>query len=316
MIRTFLLITTLLSFLTPIYKMAPKDEGDAKINELVVSPLKLDGNSYFIVDVSASKYAAVIIEIKISNEWVESQTIFTNAYKLSKRELIKYDNAYTSLNNEITFDVNIPLKKIKQSLTIVPDLTSSSYKAVDFNDEIISSSETKIYKNEKWISQKQRVSFDGFNDVYSPDYYHKFDPSELNILVNSSVRDCLQCESIVLSITNLNGYFGRFSNNKTVNFRLNLKDEGNGVFSLYFAQDLYVHPRTLEMSPTKGDDFIKTKNLFFPRNQMREQEDYKIGIQFEGFGNDSITFAYVFSCKALLNTMGDCYNSEYCIIDK
>lgn len=321
MSRIGLLGVSLISLITSgaTYRALPSIS--AGIVQFSASPLNLNGESYFVLNETSSASKPCAVQVYINNPYLnEDKLIYSKTYTSTASDVIKYDNSYTySYGNVITVKQRIGTKT-RQYLTygtISPDLISPQYKVHDFTSSLTSSSSYKTYDSEGIHVYKQTLSFSGFYDYYMPGYYHKFDPSTLRITTDKNAQYVVSLENSEFEINNLNGVFDNFGVGKqTIRFALRVKKVSPYTFELCFAEDLYVEPRTLEMSPIKKEGFVKTNYLFFPRNQMRYQEEYDCRINLNGLGIDCYTIPYKFKLKAILNTMGDCHNSEYCVVNR
>ena len=101
---------------------------------------------------------------------------------------------------------------------------------------------------------------------------------------------------------------------ETVTIPLNIIETENG-FSFAIANDYYVDPTSLKMytDPTSSS-FPKTKHIYLPRNEMKNQDKYDCYFMLSEFGIDRDLLIHHFDIKASKNIFGDCKNSQYCIV--
>lgn len=167
-----------------------------------------------------------------------------------------------------------------------------------------------------WFAINETLSFENFNDYYVADYYHKLDISSLKIHRGVVPDEVIMSRcNAALAISYQNGVFDEFPHSgSTAQISVNITQKGSD-FLLSFPE-MYVDKYTLRMSPNQLTNYVKTKYLYLPRNEKRFEENYHCSLVLNYIGADCNKYILQFTLKSLLNTMGDCRNSEYCIVNR
>lgn len=312
--RFILLLTSALLATTSIGATIAKSE----LKSFKCGPLHTDG-SETIIEISVLVRAAknLRLSIYLINDLYPKGAVIGNLlFRTNAEKVISYNNEYTRPNNTLRVDWQIDGSKIIESKTLNVDVYNGD--VIRLNSPIYKyRSQGKIasYDSEDGIDYDWQVlNFYNFQDRYVPDYYHKIDLSNFYIENLSSYQKTLKCKSAYLSITNINNTFAKFGNVKIIQIPLKLVNEENKVH-LTFETSLFVNPRTLVMSPTSDDGFVKTNHFYLPRGLKRTEETYDCQVRINQLGADHSDFVANFRYKSLLNTFGDCRSSEFCIVN-
>lgn len=290
------------------------------IVSIKAAPLYVDGGtSQIILNVNASSTYKVSVQAKIINDlYPNGISIYTKSFTSVSSATIKYDNSYTRPSgNKIKFIQTV--NKSEKIITCDSELANGQSVILDesiFNYESKSAFYTWNISGKTWIPNTEKLSFYNFEDSYIPNYYHNIDLSNFYIEIEESIStSSLQLESATFSITNKDGIFDSFTHDSSdIYIPLSLTKKSS-KFMLSFKDNLYVNPTTLEMSSYKTSENVKTNRFYLPRNEKRFEEDYLCRIVLSGLGQDKSDFYVQFKYKSLLNTFGDCHNSEYCIVN-
>ena len=288
-------------------------EFKAGIWSISLSPLYASGKSYFSVEVNAAELWTINIEIHIENDLHKDVTIFKKTFNQYEKTYIEYDNRFTRQKNKLViyqknFDNKIS-KTFEHELNVVPD---------DVNlikgENYLSNKVIYFYKDENWHESQELLSFDGFDHLYSPDYYHKIDLSNFVIHVNSQL-DKLRYSKAVLLITNRNGAFDNLEHDSIyAHINLKLTEFAEQSFTFELDKQLYVDRHSLTMYSSYQKNTVKTKYLYLPINEKRFEEEYDCHLIVESIGIDDAKLSHQFSLKTQKNIIGDCINSEYCVV--
>ena len=131
--------------------------------------------------------------------------------------------------------------------------------------------------------KKLSYSFTGFDGLYVPSYYHKIDLSDFRINVNKSEQTFFTCTPSLI-IKNYNNIFSDIAGaSSTVTFNLTLQKYTN-YYTFKLANNLYVNKQTLLLSSEPKDGYVKTKYIYFPVNEMHNQDNYEAYFSFTKFG--------------------------------
>ena len=138
--------------------------------------------------------------------------------------------------------------------------------------------------------------------------------SDFKILLNKDDKKFFSCTASLL-IKNYNGVFdGIDGSGEYATFDLKLVERSDG-FTFALAKDCYVDSKTLKMySQKQGLTCPKTKYIYLPINEMRNEDKYECYFQFSQFGIDNDLYIHQFQIRSEKNIFGDCSNSKYCIM--
>ena len=271
----------------------------------------------FSVTVTATTTNKIRVLVYIVNSvYPDGVNILDETFSKSATKNYTYDNQYTRPNNNSVKLTMIDVKS-KTQQTSTHELEVVSGDTYRINDPIYTyKSASKIYSlsSGKWTITYESLVFHNFQDKYVPNYYHKLDLSNFYIERTGAIPPNLTFKRGQLLISNINNTFGSLSKDgSTVLLDLNLRKSGS-TYYLEVDNDLFVNQRNLDMSFVEKEGYVKTKHLYFPLNNKKNEETYTCTIVIDGLGIDSSDFLLTFKYKSLLNIFGDCHNSEYCIV--
>lgn len=287
------------------------------VNQVIIEPLALFEKTKIYASVNSTATAPVTLVIMIKNSEGE-HVACSNQFVRTRTGTFTYDNSYTvDGENEIT--VLAKNKKTQETIgSKVVDVRKSNLITLNEDKTYKSEARSVIFKNGETIKyENETIHFGGFDDFYMPDYYHKFDPALFTFEVKSSSKVFFDIDTATFIISNRHGVFNSLlSNQSYAQLDLILVKDTTTKWHLAFKDKLFVNPRTLEMSSYMKTGYVETKYLFLPINEMRYQEEYECGISITGLGLQKSKIIHYFALNAMLNTMGDCHNSEYCIVTR
>lgn len=284
-----------------------------------VTPLNLLGkNSEIEICGGASSKTPLYVKVLLINDLYETGVEIVNyTFTSSGIKRFSYSNEYTRDKN--TIKVTWQVKGSAETNTashLIGVVSSSTYRITDESYFYRSKNNGIQYTpSSGWESIKQAITFKEFQELYMPDYYHKLDLSVFRITDSATFPSTLTCSSGLLSVTNLNGIFDNIATGNKIYLPITLNKEKSD-YSLKFSNILYVNPVTLLMSSTPKDGFVETKYLYFPRNEKNKEMNYNLEIALSGVGFEYNNFIYSFRYKSILNILGDCHNSQYCVVNK
>lgn len=287
----------------------------ASFTSFVSSPLYFNDISYMSIVASGNKTEKTVVKVEIINDMYSSgKEILTHTFSSKETFNYKYDNRYTSSNNSIRLTITIghnsPLVKTHKI-----DVCEPGNSLLDDEKIIKSKSKMISLSSDTWKEPIESLTFTGFDDFYIPDYYHKIDLSTFKIHCSNSLDKLLDTKTFFY-ISNREECFKDLpASGNYAKLELKIVESSNNDFFLQFKDNLYVDPLDLTMSNTTKSGYISTKHLFLPKNEMRHQEEYDCYFMFENLGIDNLMVPVHFKLNALINTIGDCHNSEYCIVE-
>lgn len=274
-----------------------------------VSPLYYGKDTTFLIE---SGMFGLQIKFVISNDLFQDKEIYSNTFFSKGNYRITYNNEFTRPTNQIYIKYKIRTSwSSTEKITLKP--ASDSYKTVVDNQPFSSRSKANVFtfSTLTWSSYTLNYTFQNFDGLHMPDYYHKIKLDEFLINVSNEGKSLFKCDPSLV-ITNVNGVFNDISTSSSVEFPLTLVSAMNG-FTFELKDIIYVHKETLMLSKTAKPGYVQTKHIYLPRNDMQNQDKYKAYLAIQNFGVDKDFVRHNFELRALKNIIGDCQNSEYCI---
>ena len=225
-----------------------------------------------------------------------------------------YSNTYTRDKNKIYFKISTGPEYVNTPL-IDRNLEKPNYEYLLDNKSITSNSTIAVFKGDlTYTTRKINYNFEGFEGLYVPPYFHKIDLSNFKIKLPKTDHPFFDCTASLV-IKNFDSAFDGISGseeNATFNLKLLELDDG---FTFSLSDEFYVDIETLKMYTSNvSSSTVKTNHVYFPRNEMRNQDKYECYLMISDFGIDKDSVIHRFVIHASKNIMGDCRNSQYCII--
>ena len=225
-----------------------------------------------------------------------------------------YDNSYSRNKNTVyvRYYTDDPTASV-DTQHFSRNISRAKYEYIQYNQSITSDNDLVVVKSDgSYSTRKVTYSFFGFDGLYVPSYYHKIDLSDFGFFVDKDDIYYFSC-SPSLVIYNYNHIFDDIEGaNETVTFKLKTTKATIG-YCLGLLDDLYVNKETLRLSSRPKEGYVKTNHIYFPVNDMQNQDKYECYFAISNFGIDKDLLIHNFELKALRNTFGDCSNSKYCI---
>ena len=281
-------------------------------NSITISPLYKRATSSIVVDTDSS-YLSFSIFLK--NDVYKNLEILTKTITKPGTYTYTYNNAQTRNRNQIY----IKYKSSENGEYKTSDLqqfniaTGSSYHVSSEQSLTTVGTVGIFYSDLSFESQHVTYTFEGFDDYYSPDYFHKIDLLDFNI---HSSHKCLPYinSTITLVIKTPNDVFKDIGGiDGGGRFNLNIIEQKDS-FTFELANTYYVDPATLLMSKNPKNGYVQTRHIFLPVNEMQNQDKYEAYISMESFGINNDYLIYNFKICALENLIGNCTNSLYCVV--
>lgn len=311
-------ITLILSSFLLVASSVGAVSASCKVEYIKTGPLHLDNTTTTmeISCINTTKKGAVVNIYIVNDLYKDGKLLTSLAYKKTGVKTYTYDNIYTRTTNSI---------KVTWGSEGNPNANSSSFSiAVTTSDVFVINDSILDFRSNGRIIEyspengkktyREQIIFHNFNERYVPNFYHKIDFSDFKIESPSYFKSPLEYKNINFLISNKNNEFSNFGKSNTISIPLILENRSTGYF-LALKNLLFVNPLTLEMSPTSKNGYVETRHFYFPKNGKRYEDSYECQIRFNGLGIDHHTFISNFHYKSLLNTFGDCRNSEYCIVN-
>lgn len=278
-----------------------------------ITPLIYQKASYIVVKSEGSTSAPSTISVSIKNDFYpEGVLLFTHEFTELSTYTYEYDNSYTADSNTISI-VYSHLGETPVTYNKLFSVTTPSSKVLGDDKQITSENIMYIAGTKGWLLKPEVLTFEGFDELYMPDFYHKIDIGSFVISQSGPFTERLILENANFLISNESGAFsGLNSSSKWAQIKLTTVKEEDG-YHLAFNERLYVDPVTLKMHTKKLTGCVPTKYLYLPRNEMKNQGNYTCGISLGEVGVSRSKVIHYFKLNATINLFGDCVNSEYCI---
>ena len=162
-------------------------------------------------------------------------------------------------------------------------------------------------------SKKESFDFSDCQEYFLRDQYLKLDLSQFTFRYNH-VHD-LTYSSASFVIRDIYDCFDYISKDENKEFSIPLKIfKRNSKMLMSFLKTMYVNEKTLQMSLIPRDGFKETSSFFFPINKQQEVMKDEFKMSLIGLGDNKTNFIWNCSMNTVTNFLGDCSNSEYCII--
>ena len=291
----------------PINPVEPIPEYNVYIEPLSV--LKRDTRIVFVFP--ATKTNKITSNVILINNNRPNGAVIASATSTSAplKKTVIFNNIITLLNNKIKIETTTSVGKLVTNTVDIQAYTRESF-TLDSSKQTLKDPYPCTYlKSGELLTRTFTYKFEGFEKEYSPDYYHFYSPKSLKV-TSTSPLDFSSAE-IYLYLTNREGVFDDMYVEKGL-LKVPLAIDAKGRFML--NEIYYVDPVTLRMARYKKPGYVETSYLYLPKDEMRYQGEYAGMIKFSNFGCAHSNVTYNFSLNALSNIMGDCINSEFCIL--
>ena len=280
---------------------------------ITISPLYQKKESTIVVKTKSSylKFLVFLQNDKYTNICI-AQGEITKAGTYT----YKYMNTYTRNQNQVYIRYCTSSTSFVDTPSGERNVSKPHYAYIEDNRSITETSTLLVFNPDHSITtRKLTYSFSGFEGIYVPAFYHKIDLRDFKITLAKDDQVFFNGPNYLV-ISNYDGVFSDIEGaSKTVTIELKKSATGD-VISFLPKSDLYVHPETLALSSTQKTGYVKTRHIYLPRNEMRNQDKYECYLKFEDFGAGKDVVYHNFKILALKNIFGDCSNSQYCIINE
>jgi hypothetical protein len=281
-------------------------------NSITISPLYKNQTTIIVLDTDSS-YLSFSVFLK--NDKYKSLEILNRTITKPGKYIYTYDNAQTRTKNQIY----IKYKASENGEYKTSDL--QQFNIVIGTTRYVSSEEALetvgtlgVFKSDlSFETVRITYNFEGFDDYYGPDYFNKLNLNDYHIRIDQKYHPFLD-STITLVIKTEDNIFkdcGGMNNGGVFNLRLVEKDD---YYTFELANTYYVNPVTHLMSSEPKNGYVQTNNIFFPINDIKNQDKYEAYFAMRNFGIDKDYLIHKFGICAANNLMGDCFNSQYCVV--
>lgn len=311
----FVELLSLFSFNSKNLKATRPESVFPILESFYFEPFSLSGSSLGYYSFQDGTREKIRVIIKIINDLYPKGTLIYDLMgpAVSKKTFFTYDNSYTRAQNKIS----IMLKHSTESYVYEfdMDLSNGGYVVLgDGETKFTSVSKSLAYYKGNWVQINEEYLFQGFDRKQVPSFYHEFSLDTFSIKTYFADATINSNYEAFLLVSNRNGIFNDFEHDDFLaRIPISLYKKEEEMIGFCFKDILYVDPESLLMSTFSRNGYVETNHFYFPKNEMSAQGEYEIYLMCSNFGSDKVDFVATFKTKALMNTMGDCYTSEYCI---
>lgn len=166
------------------------------------------------------------------------------------------------------------------------------------------------YQNKK----TEQYRFYKFLDYFNEDNYYRLNLNKLK-LTYSCAKPFPGCNA-KLKFTDFNNVFPLINGGRlNTSFEIPLRyTYASGVIAFDFPEQMYVNPKTLEMSLNARPEFRITKYFYLPINKKDLLLDQTFSLEVTNFGHNKTSFSWDITYLNNRNLLGDCDNSDYCVV--
>ena len=207
----------------------------------------------------------------------------------------------TGYNKTITFTIN----PISYYQNIDPSVyTKTPYK--------INNAFYSFVNNMLWPGMEQ-YTFPNYIDYLNIDTYYRLDLKDVTF--NHFPIQEYTYESAFMKVSDFMNIFPYIPHDEDnyISIPLNITYD-NIICHFGFANTMYVHPKTLQMSLRYIDGFVPTHHFYLPVNKKGEMLEEKVIVCIQGGGLAKSNISWNLSYLATNNMIGHCSNSDYCVV--
>jgi len=169
------------------------------------------------------------------------------------------------------------------------------------------------FVNSGVVAHQEQFIFDDFLDYFLIDTYYRLLISQYRFRYQFFSE--LIYENAYLILPDIFATFSSISPNDLGQIIIPLflsKEEQNYVIK--FPENMFVNPKTLEMSLTPKDEYLNTKYFYLPPNHLKDLHGTEFTFVIKGLGANQLTFLWTTSFLAYQGLIGSCADSDYCVI--
>ena len=158
----------------------------------------------------------------------------------------------------------------------------------------------------------ERYSFKNYPSMFSSGTYHTLAISELKFNYDYHLNF-----SYSAALLKFEDPLNLFPYLKTIEYRykyIPLNVFQNGTEISVVPQVMFVHPKTLEISPVRYSEFVQTNNFFFPVGTYEYYDSINFILDIKNVGINKANILITTPFYPTNTLIGDCTTSEYCIV--
>ena len=236
---------------------------------------------------------------------------------------------YTTVNSSVTFPLSMLLGESGMHVQIVSETTSGqviinrSFNLYPISEETINPVTMEQYSSmtlgfdidgSTFHAQKEKFTFEGFSTYFNKSVYYRLPIEQFSFSRSGFDNTHLTYADSYMKIYQDTELFPalRFTN-RMCKIPIKLVDRG-GSLGIEFKNQLYVDKKTLIMSTDAMVGFVGTNRFYLPINKKRNINRLEVGFEINKVGVSQTTFKWSTTLYPDNGFVGDCQDSEYCIV--
>lgn len=269
----------------------------------------------------------------ISNTSIrEKMRVYLIDGSIVKTEVKEAHSVKKNVDYSLTFTLPFKSALTKRGLNIVIDFLNSSNESLqnfsfnikpiqptrinpkDYLNDYYSVSDIIVDPDNYKTVASEQYKFDSFIDYFNVDNYYRLRLDNI-IITYSSVLECPPGLAHLHFVDYLK-LFPYLDNNEEVpTFDVPLTvTRTKSSTNFNFPSNMYVKPKSLEMSLVARPGFVTTKYFYLPINHCSDLLDQTFTIVVDKFGHNQNSFSWDVRYINNRNLIGDCANSDYCVV--
>ena len=193
-------------------------------------------------------------------------------------------------------------------------ITKAKINVIDYIKQTYVAPDTVVDPDRYSTYNSENFKFDDFVDYFNEDNYYRLNLNKLK-LTYSCVKSFPGCNA-KLRFTDYNNVFPNLNNGnlfKPLTIPLRAVVNGSRI-NFDFPEQMYVNPTTLEMSLNAKPGYRLTKYFYLPINKKTDVIDQVFTLNVTNFGHNKLSFTWNITYLNNRNLLGDCDNSDYCVV--
>ena len=165
-----------------------------------------------------------------------------------------------------------------------------------------------------YSSISESFQFPDYIDYFNIDVYHRLDLDSITFKY-SSLKPFVY-DSAYLTYHDFDNVFPYVDHNAKHQISIPLTISMDGTNAMFSYRDvMWVNPTTLQMSLVERRGFVRTRHFYMPVNKKEQLLEDRMQITVKGAGWSKNDIHYDLSYLASRDLIGDCDNSDYCIVE-
>lgn len=167
----------------------------------------------------------------------------------------------------------------------------------------------KIGDNKRYV---ERYNFSELSNYFTNDRYYRLLIDDFSFTnIGSDTKDINSATLEFSDSDNLFPFLPSVNNKKYIDLKIEYKQ---GIYHFSYSNKFYVNPETLQMSYEPRENFSLVEHFYLPRGKSEKFDGYIFTLNILNAGYTKTTLKYDISFNVGHSLIGDCINSDYCVI--